>query len=77
LQARPDRASFHFRKSSRRVFSAARFSFAQDATVHCKLQRHFVDVMFTTLLDAAFTNVFDRHWRSFDSSCLWRGRIAD
>jgi hypothetical protein len=36
-----------------------------------------IDRMFTSLLDALFTNVFDACTRSWIGSCLWRGCIGD
>jgi len=39
--------------------------------------RGCVDRIFTTLLEALFTNVFDACGRSLMRSCLWRACIAD
>jgi hypothetical protein len=39
--------------------------------------RSCVDPMFTTLLEALFTNVFDARRRLQMRSCLWRACIAD
>jgi hypothetical protein len=37
----------------------------------------FVDVMFTNLLEALFTNAFDVHSQASAHPCVWRACIAD
>jgi hypothetical protein len=37
----------------------------------------FIDVFFTTFMDARFTNTFDEMARAGELSCVLRGCIAD
>jgi hypothetical protein len=42
-----------------------------------KSLHHFVDAMFTNLLEPLFTNAFDVHSQTSAHPCVWRACIGD